>query len=265
MTDSSTVSAANILIDSSQFPEQVRSDLLGSLRSRQINHKFHYDSYKQAQKWLALHEAYSPARNDVDCLRIYGDAFRRAIHRISGNVHVIGLGCGGGQKEAALLKLLKERGCEVAYSPSDVSVALVLTARANASGLVDDTQCWPVVCDLAQSMDMEKLFARNSSDAPRVITFFGMIPNFEPDVILPKLRLLLRAEDTLLFSANLAPGRDYAEGVRKILPQYDNKLTKDWLVTLLLDLGIEQRDGDVVFSIEDTNERSQTSGCGFCF
>ena len=52
-----TMPSANVVVHSSQFPENVSRGLLESLRSRKINHKFHYDSYKQAQKWLALHEA----------------------------------------------------------------------------------------------------------------------------------------------------------------------------------------------------------------
>src|SRR6202012_1274155 len=84
-----------------------------------------------------------------------------------------------------------------------------------------------------------------------LITFFGMIPNFEPDGILPKLAALVRKKDFLLFSANLAPGADYAAGVEKILPQYDNALTHDWLLTLLLDLGIARGDGKLRFTIEE--------------
>jgi len=49
---------ANVTIHSSQFPENVRRDLLDCLRARSVNSKFHYDSWKQAQKWLALHEAW---------------------------------------------------------------------------------------------------------------------------------------------------------------------------------------------------------------
>ncbi|MGA2030252.1 MAG: hypothetical protein ABSG87_09295, partial [Verrucomicrobiota bacterium] len=58
-------STANVIIHASQFPENVRCDLLESLRTRRVNHKFHYDSIKQTQKWLALHQAYSPSRNDA--------------------------------------------------------------------------------------------------------------------------------------------------------------------------------------------------------
>jgi L-histidine Nalpha-methyltransferase len=243
------MSAANVLIDSSQFPEKVREQLLESLRSRKINHKFHYDSYKQAQKWLALHEAYSPARIDSDCLRIYQEAFRAASRVAGENVHVVGLGCGGGQKEAKLLTLLRERGASLSYSPCDVSIALVLTARRNAADLISDDQCWPVVCDLAEADDAGGLFQK--SHAKRIVTFFGMIPNFEPGVIVPRLRSILSSDDLLLFSANLAPGENYEEGVRTILPQYNNALTKEWLITVLLDLGIERTDGEVVFGIEE--------------
>jgi hypothetical protein len=57
---------ANVTIHSSQFPENVRRDLLESLRTRRVNHKFHFDSVKQTQKWLALHQQFSPSRNDAD-------------------------------------------------------------------------------------------------------------------------------------------------------------------------------------------------------
>ena len=77
-----------------------------------------------------------------------------------------------------------------------------------------------------------------------------MIPNFEPPDILPKLASLVRPEDFLLFSANLAPGADYIAGMKRILPQYDNALTRDWLMTFLLDLGVERLDGRLQFEIE---------------
>ncbi len=96
--------AANVTIHRSQFPEAVRRDLLESLRAQRVNHKFHYDSVKQTQKWLALHQAYSPARKDADCRAIYEKGFAAAARNIKPRrVHVIGLGCGGGQKDTRLL------------------------------------------------------------------------------------------------------------------------------------------------------------------
>jgi uncharacterized SAM-dependent methyltransferase len=239
---------ANISIHESQFPENVRRDLLESLRVRKINHKFHYDSVKQTQKWLVLHQIYSPSRNDENVRAIYENAFEAAAAKIkSKSVHLIGLGCGGGQKDTRLLKLLESRGKEISYTPCDVSTAMVLTARKTALAVLPEKNCFPFVCDLATTDDLQQFLTTRH---PSLVTFFGMIPNFEPQEILPKLARFIRAKDFLLFSANLAPGKNYASGVKKILPQYDNPQTRGWLMTFLLGLGVEKKDGQLKFTIE---------------
>jgi L-histidine N-alpha-methyltransferase len=255
-------SIASVEIHASQFPENVRRDLLASLRSRRVNHKFHYDSVKQTQKWLALHQSYSPTRNDENCRAIYENAFEAAAAKIKNkSVHVLGLGCGGGQKDTRLLKLLKARGREIFYTPCDVSTAMVLVARQTALAVLPEKNCFPFVCDLASAKNWSDMVgsARCTDQTPQrgvpttahLVTFFGMIPNFEPQMILPKLASLVRRKDFLLFSANLAPGKNYAAGVKKVLPQYDNVPTRDWLMTFLLDLGIERADGELNFKIEN--------------
>jgi uncharacterized SAM-dependent methyltransferase len=244
--------SVSIEIHSSQFPENVRRDLLESLRIRKINHKFHYDSVKQTQKWLALHQQFSPSRNDENVRAIYKQCFEAAAAKIkSKSVHVIGLGCGGGQKDARLLKLLKARGREIFYTPCDVSLAMVLTARHTALAVLPEKNCFPFVCDLAAAADLSAIFdSRFTIHDSRIVTFFGMIPNFEPREILPKLAALTHPKDFLLFSANLAPGENYAAGMKKILPQYDNPPTRDWLMTFSQDLGIEKHAGELRFEIE---------------
>ena len=245
-------SVVNVAIHESQSPENVRRDLLESLRTRRVNHKFHYDSVKQTNKWLALHQVHSPSRNDRDCAATYNRAFASAAKMIaSRTVHLVGLGCGGGQKDTRLLKLLKSAGKTISYTPSDVSVAMTLVAQQAARAVLPSEKIFPLVCDLATADDLSDLFThRPSPTAHRLLTFFGMIPNFEPDDILPKLATLVRRGDSLIFSANLAPGRDYEAGMKSILPQYDNKLTRDWLITFLLDLGVERGDGELTFGIE---------------
>lgn len=245
---------ADVTVHSSQFPENVRRELLENLRARCVNPKFHYDSHKQAQKWLALHEALSPSRTDPDCLAIYDRAFAAAAGRVAAEeVQVIGLGCGGGQKEARLLRLLAGQGKKVSYRPCDVSLALALAARQAAREAVGDLPCAPLVCDLALAGDLHEVFGPpGEARGARVITFFGMIPNFEPEVILPRLAGLAGGNDVLLLSANLAPGPDYAAGMRRIFPGYDNPPTRGWLTTFLFDLGFAPEDGTVRFAIEDS-------------
>jgi len=244
---------ANLLIHASQFPDRVERELLASLRRRRVNHKFHYDSIKQTQKWLALHQAFSPSRRDSGCQAIYAQGFMAAAQRIrSGGIHLIGLGCGGGQKDTRLLKLLKERGSETSYTPCDVSTAMVLVARQTALSVLPHERCFPLVCDLASTPDLAGVLDTLSPPhSARIVTFFGMIPNFEPRTVVSKLAGLLRPGDQLLFSANLAPGKDYAAGVRQILPQYDNEPTREWLLTFLQDLGVERGDGRLRFGVED--------------
>jgi hypothetical protein len=108
------------------------------------------------------------------------------------------------------------------------------------------------LCDLVQARDQPEIFDLGTApDTRRIITFFGLIPNFEPDQILPKLARFVRAEDTLLLSANLAPGPDYRAGVQSVLPGYDNAETRAWLLAFLYDLGVEHGDGSVGFFIEE--------------
>jgi uncharacterized SAM-dependent methyltransferase len=137
---------------------------------------------------------------------------------------------------------------------------MTLVARQAALKVLPTSNIFPFVCDLATADDLPEAAGTSrcgvrsaqcaNPTTSRLITFFGMIPNFEPQMILPKLAGLVRKSDWLLFSANLAPGADYAAGVKKILPQYDNALTSDWLTTFLYDLGVARNAGELRFKIE---------------
>jgi len=249
--------AVPLLIHPSQFPEAIGKDILKSLRAEKINHKLHYLSYKQTARWLKLHQAYSPARADADCIKTYDRAFGQACRRIDEReLSVIGLGCGGGQKDTSLLAILERGGKKASYTPVDVSLPLVVTAhRAAAQVISGDRVTAGLICDLDATDDLNTVLA---SIAPRrgcrILTFFGMVPNFEPALILPHLGALVQPGDYLFVSANLAPGKNYSRGVEQVLPQYANDLTDAWLLTFLSDLGLEESAGKIQWSIERTRE-----------
>jgi L-histidine N-alpha-methyltransferase len=246
------MSVISVSIDSSQFPENIQADLLTSLRQRAVNHKFHYDSVEQTEKWLALHEAYSPARTDTDCLATYDLAFAEAVaHLDKSEMDLISLGCGGGQKDLALLREMSFRGMRCRYFPCDVATAMALVAHRSVSQKFPAIPSLPAVCDLQTMTDLAGFLATIAgTEKPRLLAFFGMMPNFMPDAVLPKLAAASSTGDYLILSANLAPGPDYRVGVQRVLPLYDNDLTKEWLLTFLLHLGIKRGDGKVVFEIE---------------
>ncbi len=246
-----------IRIDESQHPGQVMADLKNCFRHRAVNHKFHYDSVKQTQRWLALHQAYSPSRTDADCARTYELAFGEAAQRIPpGPVLLTGLGCGGGQKDRRLVQELQTSGHQADYLATDVSTAMVLCGCQEVAKAQPAALLTPVVLDLARVPSLADVLEEaaqgpaGSNRKPRLLSFFGMIPNFEPEEILPKLSEAVRAGDWLLFSANLAPGEDYRAGVERITPLYDNELTREWLIQFLLDAGVERSDGEIHFAIE---------------
>jgi uncharacterized SAM-dependent methyltransferase len=248
----------NVRIHSSQFPEAVRRDLLDSLRNRAVNHKFHFDSVKQSGKWLSLHKACSPAASS-QAAGTYVPAFEHTAKMLGpGPVHVVGLGCADAYKECALIRRLEGRA--VQFTPVDVSAALVISAWQAAGELIPTGRCFPLVCDLATAEDLPEIIrgAAEMQGTPCLITLFGMLPNFPPETLLPKLAALAKPGEVILCSANLAPGEDYRKGVEQVLPLYDNELTRDWLWMFLSGLDIGHDDGAMDFCIEE-----HPSGSGF--
>src|SRR5688572_16487013 len=105
-----------LLVHESQFPDAVRRALVSSLRKREIDHRFHYGTHKQAQAWLEIFKTYSPFENDPTCPKIYEESYRALSRKIAGKqVHVVGLGCGSGDKDLQLLNTLKSGGAQSRY------------------------------------------------------------------------------------------------------------------------------------------------------
>lgn len=252
-----TADPVNVFIHPSQFPAAVAEQLRESLRARRMNHKFHYDTPRQAAAWLRVHEAYSPARRDADCGQMYALAFADVAKRLANvnELDVVSLGAGGGQKDAVLLRALLASNptlrCQ--YISVDVSAGLSLVSRAAAvEAGVPSKDCLPMVMDLTVEPDWAgALSGVTRSGVRRVICFFGMLPNFESEWVFARLAQMIGHGDVLLVSANLAPGPSYADGVAQVRPQYDNELTREWLLTSLLNIGVERGDGVVSLGIEE--------------
>lgn len=245
-----------VAFHATRFPDRVEGALLHSLRSRVLNPGFLYDGVRQTRRWLRLHEAWSPSRTDPTCVSIYEEA-ADSLPRFSTGRHVVvvGLGCGGGSKDARILKRLRPDAERLIYVPCDVSAAMVLTAARAARTEARPDECRPLVCDLAETTDLpERLDEWCGAEPARLITFFGMLPNLEPDSVMPSIAGSLRPGETLMVSANLVPGGDPDSGMNRVLPQYDNALTREWLLGFLLDLGVDRDDGELFIGISDQKE-----------
>ncbi|MBC8245113.1 MAG: L-histidine N(alpha)-methyltransferase [Verrucomicrobia bacterium] len=244
-----------MIVHHSQFPVSVQRQLLDALRLGQVPPRFLYDGDRQTQKWLAVHRAHSPSRIDAGVQSIYEQAFDASLGQAAGeSACLVGLGCGGGQKDTRYLAKLKSIYSTIDYVPCDVSQAMTRVAREAAAAELPLERIHPFVCDLANAPDLgQALDGIVSPETKRVFTFFGMIPNLEPAVILPRLAALLREGDRLLLSANLAPGDNYRNGVETVLPQYDNTETRAWLLSFLEGMGVSPAAGQLRFGIEEVD------------
>src|SRR5262249_48843344 len=95
----------------------------------------------------------------------------------------------------------------------------------------------PLVADLDVAPALTSWLSQHETPAHRrLLSCFGMLPNFAYRTFVPYIRSLLRPGDLLLLSANLSPDL-YADAVARILPQYDTPLARAWYAGLLDSLG----------------------------
>ncbi len=229
------------LIHPSARPEARRQAMVDDLAAGRLPPAFLYESSIQSERWLAVHQNLSPFVNDSDCRAIYDWIAAQAAARVEvENVHVVGLGCGSGVKDSMLLKQMDKP----VYWPVDISQELVLEAVASSSAYINH----PLVLDLARAQNAGRFFDDQiPGGSTRVYTLFGLLPNFNTQILSGLLREVLKPGDHLLLSANLAPDNDYTKSVERIIAQYDNPVTRDWLVGALGEMGVEAREGRLSF------------------
>ena len=200
------------VIHSSQSAERVEIQRAECLRQRFIAPKFHYETSRQADLWAEIHAEFAPPSAMRPSYQAAAESL--ADQWADPNGTLVSIGCGEGEKDFLILKALPD-GTKVVLS--DVSEPLVLKAASLAP------QSTPLVFDFATADDLPD-FINKFAPSPRVFTFFGFIPNYPPQEILPILSSLLDGRNRLLFSANLVPNN-----IKEILPQYDIAPTRKWL------------------------------------
>lgn len=218
--------------------EALRQAAITSLKENRIDPKFLYVTPHQAELWRQVSLQHSPLHANPEFARIYREAFAQVLNRFRlAKVLLVGLGCGTGAKELELATSLKSRGVEILFSAIDVSHDLVMESSQKLHGAGAEHRL-SLVCDLTQSTFLGEWLDRVDSGRPRLITFFGLAPNFVPSEMARLFRAVLRPGDLLLASAHLAPVQqdnpdDLRVAMETVLPQYDNPETLAWLTAAL--------------------------------
>ena len=223
------------------------------LLNRQLRHHrlpgwWLYHSAAQAQRWIDYHQQFSPSHRQASMQTVHAKAALYAAKMVAQQhstqgIHVVGLGCGTGQKDALQLLALQQQHSKapLLYAALDVSHELTVTASHAALRAVAKAsqqaahplQTHPLVLDFEQQPPLKTWFHTQEETAQcphasRLFTCHGMLPNLHHSWFLPYLHGLLRPQDALLLSANLTP-RGFATDHASILPQYDNAHARTWL------------------------------------
>ena len=228
-------------------PEQSRAAELALLRDGRVPGRLLYQSPAQSARWLAYHLAWSPSRTDPALRALYRAAARQAARRIGAGARMlVGLGCGGGSKDAEALESLALQASSGAASPAaplhyvpvDGSPELTRTAAEAAVARVAGLSVHPLVADLSAYPALPAwLDTLPPGPCARLFTCYGMLPNTELGAFPRWLAGLPRPGDRLLVSANLSPGGFAAER-EAIRAQYDNPPARRWYAGCLEELGL---------------------------
>jgi uncharacterized SAM-dependent methyltransferase len=143
---------------------------------------------------------------------------------------------------------------------------MVLTAHRAATSSLRGLQSNPVLCELSACSTLPAILKTfDPAGTDRVLLFLGTIHNYEPEVILRSLLHVVRTQDQLLVSANLAPAARYEEALGSILKQYDNPATRAWLMGALSELDLTESVGDLVFELVSFRDEFKAITARFIF
>ncbi|NCZ53239.1 MAG: hypothetical protein EBY81_05025, partial [Verrucomicrobia bacterium] len=163
--------------------------------------------------WKKVHLTCSPFYQRPAVRRLYTQpaTVLRVLLR-NAPYHFIALGCAEGFKESLLLRKLPKPAllltADTCLSMAKFA-ARKLPARAKVARQIDLTSPSSISRILTPPIPHSKSKAASPA---RLITLFGVLPNLDP---LPLLRCLAKhmaPKDLLLFSTNLAPGKNGQRG-----------------------------------------------------
>jgi len=217
-----------------------------------------YSHSSLARLWKEVHLTCSPFHQRPAVRRLYtqpATVLRGLLRHAPYNF--IALGCAEGLKEYLLLRKLPK---PTLLLTADTCLSMAKFAARKLPARTKIARQIDLISPSSISRILTPQISRSKTKAPRparLITLFGVLPNLDPLPLLRRLARAMKRGDLLLFTTNLAPGNSSFVGARKVLPQYDNPPTRNWLEAATLRYRPKLPKGHLEFGVfPDPNQKT---------
>ena len=232
-----------IHIDILLTEQEMAHSFLSALKDRYLPERFFYWFPLSCQAWLDLCSdgAYKNFMRSYQLISTH--AADMATRLPAGEVEVISLGAGQGNKELLILKALEASGHRITYIPVDASQTLLEVACLTAAQ--EGFSSRGVKANLADLAHLQSLLPPKNSNKTRLVLFLGnTLGAFDPANYIKTLRRLLDTGDFLLVD-----GEIYFKS--QTMAGYDNPLNRRFAFAPLLSIGITSEDGSLRFETQE--------------
>jgi len=246
-------------IDVALTEDELARDFVAAVSARQIPEKFFYWFPLSVRAWLALcgEGAY---RNFSRSHQVITEHASDVASLVSpGEVEVVSLGAGQGDKDRVIVRALIARGAAARYRPVDASLGLLeiavgdarregIDARGLKADFTERSQLRELLSDGAGQW--RGLGGSRGSGGSRLILLLGnTLGGFDPARMARDLAALMREGDLAVVDGELFAGASTLAG-------YDNPINRQFAFSPLAGAGLVPDDGQLEFRIGQDRSRS---------
>lgn len=222
---------------------EIAQEFVESMQARDLPEKSFYWLSRSVRAWRALAQESGYL---VDLNRSWKQVISEVaevVKPFGRSCPLISLGAGDGIKDRALMRAMRDAGCDLSYFPVDASQALLESACAGAED--DDIETVGIKADISSPPHL--IFAADAAASPRLFMMAGgTLGGFDPLMQIRAVAQAMSKGDRLLIDGEFH--RDDSVARR------DHPAVRKWAFAPLAGIGVLEHNGEVRFE-EKRDER----------